>query len=57
MLPHVLVIDDDTSLRDTLRRGLSYEGFSVSIAADGREGLKMARQHPADLVVLDILMP
>ena len=57
MLPRVLVIDDDPNLRDALRRGLSYEGFTVETAADGEAGLAAARERPPDVVVLDILMP
>lgn len=54
---HILVVDDDSRLRDLLRRYLDAEGFRVSLAADAAE----ARQHLAnitfDLAVMDIMMP
>ncbi|HEX5079676.1 MAG TPA: PAS domain-containing protein, partial [Geminicoccaceae bacterium] len=53
----VLVIDDEQTVRDLMRRFLAREGFDVVTAKDGREGLQLARQlHPA-LITLDVLMP
>src|SRR6266536_1862746 len=40
-----------------VRRGLEAEGFVVELAADGREGLRMANERPYDAVVLDIMLP
>lgn len=56
-MQHILVIDDDTAVTKVLKRGLSYEGFAVETAASGAEGLSMAREHPSDLVILDVMMP
>ena len=53
----ILVIDDDTSIRKFLKRGLSYEGFAVMLAESGEDGLVRAREHYPDLVILDWLMP
>lgn len=53
----VLVIDDDLSVTDFLRRGLSYEGYTVDVANSGLAGLDLARERPPDIVVLDIMMP
>jgi two-component system, OmpR family, response regulator MprA len=53
----VLVIEDDDAISDLLRRGLTYEGYSVSVAQDGPAGLRMARDAPPDLVVLDLMLP
>ncbi len=55
----VLVVDDDASLRDALRRALSLEGYEVELAADGLEALGFfrAERPPPDAVVLDVLMP
>jgi DNA-binding response OmpR family regulator len=53
----ILVIDDDTSIRKFLKRGLSYEGFAVTLAESGEDGLARAREHYPDLVILDWLMP
>jgi DNA-binding response OmpR family regulator len=53
----VLVIEDDDAISDLLRRGLTYEGYKVSVAEDGTAGLRMARDAPPDLVVLDLMLP
>ncbi|GHO80178.1 DNA-binding response regulator [Ktedonobacter sp. SOSP1-85] len=57
MQKHILVIDDDPAVTSLLKRGLSYEGFAVETARNGREGLTTAREHPSDLVILDVMMP
>lgn len=54
---HILVIDDDPAVTSVLKRGLSYEGFAVVTANAGAAGLALAREHPPDLVVLDLMMP
>jgi len=54
---HVLVVDDDPEIRDSLRRGLSVEGYVVSLAGDGAEALESARDRAPDLVVLDVMLP
>jgi signal transduction histidine kinase/DNA-binding response OmpR family regulator len=55
--PLILVIDDDTTVREVVGRFLEREGFSVVEADGGKEGLRMARElHPA-AVTLDIMMP
>ncbi len=56
-MQHILVIDDDPAVTSLLKRGLSYEGFAVATARSGVEGLTLARERPADLVVLDVMMP
>lgn len=56
-MQHILVIDDDPAVTSLLKRGLSYEGFAVETASSGVEGLTQAREHPSDLVVLDVMMP
>jgi two-component system response regulator MprA len=55
----VLVVDDDASLRDALRRALSLEGYEVELAVDGVQALEFFRDDrpPPDAVVLDVLMP
>jgi signal transduction histidine kinase/CheY-like chemotaxis protein len=53
----VLVIDDDASARDLMRRFLGREGFRVLTAASGAEGLQLARERAPDVITLDILMP
>jgi DNA-binding response OmpR family regulator len=53
----VLVVDDERRLAAGLRNGLEAEGFAVDVALDGDDGLWMAREHPYDAIVLDILLP
>lgn len=53
----ILVIEDAQLLRESLEQGLGEAGFEVSSAADGRAGLALARQHPFDLIVLDLNLP
>ena len=53
----VLVIDDDPNARELLRRVLSNEGYRVETAADGKEGLRLARELRPCAIALDVLMP
>src|SRR3990172_5015625 len=53
----VLVIDDDPSVRDVVKRSLSKEGVSVMTASSGEEGLELARKHRPDVITLDVQMP
>src|SRR3954470_16691113 len=53
----ILVVDDDSRIRDVLRRQLSYEGYQVELAADGKEALSQVAESPPDLVVLDWMLP
>ncbi|KAA9150834.1 response regulator transcription factor [Amycolatopsis acidicola] len=53
----VLVVEDEQSFAETLRRGLIAEGFSVDLAHTGTEGLWAASEHAYDVIVLDIMLP
>lgn len=53
----ILVVEDETAMADSLRRGLEAEGFAVDVAADGEEGLWLARENPYDAIVLDVMLP
>ena len=53
----ILVVEDSEPLRESLRLGLTREGFAVDAAADGEAGLSLARNNPYDVLVLDILLP
>ena len=55
--PHLLVVDDDTRLRDLLRRYLSDNGFRVTTAADVEDARSNLASFAFDLVVLDVMMP
>lgn len=54
---HILIIDDEASLRQTLARILQRAGFDVTTAANGTEGIALATNQPFDLIYLDIRMP
>jgi two-component system OmpR family response regulator len=53
----ILVIEDYAPLRESLCKGLREESFTVESAADGEEGLWMARNGQADVIVLDLMLP
>jgi two-component system response regulator MprA len=58
--PHVLVVDDDRAVRESLRRSLEFNGYDVSTAADGAEalaGLGGGSATAPDVVVMDVMMP
>ncbi|WP_432036052.1 response regulator transcription factor [Streptomyces cucumeris] len=54
---HLLVVDDEPTVRELLPAALRYAGFDVDAAASGREALDMAAHRPPDLVLLDIMLP
>jgi DNA-binding response OmpR family regulator len=51
------VVEDEVRLAQALQRGLRAEGFAVDVAADGEEGLHLAREEPYDAVILDLMLP
>jgi len=53
----ILVIDDDELVSRTLQRTLKVYGHQVMVANSGTEGLQLARRHPPELFILDIMMP
>ncbi len=56
-MPTILLIEDNETLAETLRYNLEREGYTVVQAADGMQGLELARQEQPDLLVLDIMLP
>ncbi|MGF1610175.1 MAG: response regulator [Kiloniellales bacterium] len=56
-LPHILVVDDDTRLRELLRRYLMEQNFRVTTATDAAEARAKLASIAFDLLVLDIMMP
>ena len=54
---HILIIDDEASLRQTMARILQRAGYEVTTAANGTEGLALVSEHFFDLLYLDIRMP
>jgi two-component system response regulator MprA len=51
------VIDDDEKITSLLRRSLAFEGYEVTTASNGQEGLRVLLGRHADLVILDVMMP
>ena len=53
----LLIVEDEKSLADILKKGLEEEGYAVDVAYDGEEGLFMAENEASDLIILDIMLP
>jgi len=58
MMPvSILVVDDEETIRDTLRRCLEEEGYRVATAASGEDAVARLRDRPYDVVIADIILP
>jgi two-component system, OmpR family, response regulator MprA len=55
--PHVLVVDDDRAVRESLRRSLEFNGYAVSLAEDGASALAGISGTNPDAIVMDVMMP
>ncbi|MBV8619352.1 MAG: heavy metal response regulator transcription factor [Curvibacter sp.] len=53
----ILVVEDEPKTADYLRQGLSEQGYSVALAADGIDGQHLALHHDFDVIVLDVMLP
>jgi len=53
----ILIIEDDRELRGLLQKALRYAGYRIECAEDGLKGLEAHRARPADLIVLDLMLP
>jgi DNA-binding response OmpR family regulator len=53
----VLVVEDDSSLADVLRRGLTEDGYAVDVCADGNTAVRLASSSAYDGIVLDVMLP
>lgn len=53
----ILVVDDDRAVRDSLRRSLEFNGYSVELASDGAMALEAIDANRPDAMVLDVMMP
>lgn len=53
----VLIIEDEQKTADYLHRGLSEQGYSVDLAADGIEGLHLGLEHDYAVIILDVMLP
>ena len=54
---HILIVEDEKGIIDFLKQGLEEEGFAISTAMDGKEGLEKALSQQVDLVLLDWMLP
>ncbi|MFF2480694.1 response regulator transcription factor [Paenibacillus sp. NPDC058071] len=57
MRMHIMVVDDDEKITSLLRRSLAFEGYEVTTAGNGMEGLKLLLTAEPDLLILDVMMP
>ena len=57
MTTRILIVEDETTLRETLAYNLAHEGYEAAQSGDGAEALELARAEPFDLIVLDIMLP
>ena len=53
----LLIVEDETELRQQLQQRFKEEGYAVDVAADGEEGLYLAKEYPIDVAVVDIGLP
>ncbi len=53
----ILLIEDEEIMVDLLQKKLTKEGYEISVARDGEEGLRVARETKPNLILLDIVMP
>lgn len=56
-MTHVLLIEDDSGIREIVEKGLGARGFAVSSAPDGHKGIELARNLQVELVLLDLVLP
>jgi DNA-binding NtrC family response regulator len=56
-MPRILIIDDERSIRNTLREILEYEKYEIDDAPDGEAGLMLVREHKYEAILCDIKMP
>ena len=54
---NILVVDDEPTIRDTLERLLTAEGYTPAVAGDGQEALDLAKTREFEVVLMDIMMP
>ncbi|MBD2199401.1 MULTISPECIES: response regulator transcription factor [Calothrix] len=56
-MPHVLLVDDEAALRDSLTYTLQKEGYTVSTAVDGHNAIKQFHKQVPDIILLDLMLP
>jgi two-component system phosphate regulon response regulator PhoB len=56
-MPRILVVDDAPALLDVVRACLESEGYQVRTCLESRHAVRMAREEPPDVIILDVVMP
>jgi DNA-binding response OmpR family regulator len=56
-MARILIIDDDAQVLEMLRHTLERQGYEVIGASNGKEGLRLYREKPADVIITDLIMP
>jgi DNA-binding NtrC family response regulator len=56
-MARILIIDDDVHILRMLRQTLERKGYEVIEASNGKEGIRLYREEPADLIITDLIMP
>jgi two-component system response regulator ArlR len=54
---HILIIEDESGIYNFLKQGLEEEGYSTSIAVDGKQGIGLFQSQKPDLILLDWMLP
>lgn len=57
MKEQILIIEDEPDIAKTIRYSLEEEGYDISVAGSGEEGLEKARRHNPNLIILDLKLP
>ncbi len=57
MKKNILIVDDEKEIRTVFKIALERAGYAVNVASDGDDGLRQFRSNPADLLIVDIIMP
>jgi len=56
-MKQILIIDDEPLIGSMLKKAFEREGFNVIVASNGKEGMKLYKEKPPDLVITDLIMP
>ena len=56
-MARILIIDNDVQILNMLRQTLEREGYDVLKASNGKQGIRLHREEPVDLIITDIIMP
>ena len=56
-MAHILIIDDDDQFRNMIRQLMERNGHEVEEASGGKEGIRLYRENPTDIIITDLIMP